>query len=84
VNHYSFYLEYDGRRTLAGTYEDPTDVVHVEGVLSAINTFTSTHKLKKALNESLSNGDYRAYFVKKPFLGAAREFIYYIKVNQNS
>jgi hypothetical protein len=83
VNHYSFYLEYDGRRTLAGTYEDPTDVIPAEGVLSAINTFASTYKLRKASNETLSNGDYRAYLVKKSFLGAAREFIYYIKVNQN-
>ncbi|MFT8312356.1 MAG: hypothetical protein ABF629_14440 [Sporolactobacillus sp.] len=79
MGRFLFYLEYDGKRTVSNTYESPVDVVHADGVLGAVSAFAEKNKLKKVRNESLENGNYRAFFIKKAYFGRSREIVYFIQ-----
>ncbi|GEB77507.1 hypothetical protein [Sporolactobacillus inulinus] len=75
---FSFYLEYDGRRTVS-TYDAPTEVIRANGLLEALSLFAEKRKLKKAGSETLENGQVRAYFVQKKLFSAPREYVYMVR-----
>ncbi|MDN3954734.1 hypothetical protein [Sporolactobacillus laevolacticus] len=79
MSRFLFYLEYDGKRTLSNTYETPVDEVHADGVLSAISLFAAKNGLKKEENESLENGNFRVFYIKKGLFGRSKEVVYFVK-----
>ncbi|MCO7177085.1 hypothetical protein ACFP7A_13940 [Sporolactobacillus kofuensis] len=79
MEQYCFYLEYDGKRTVSHSYESPAAVINSEGIRNAIHSFAEKNSLKVDSQESLTDGNYRVFFVKRSLFGGGREFVYYVK-----
>jgi len=79
LDKYHFYLEFDGKRTVSKAYEVPIDDIMAMNVKQAIDRFCKRKHLECLQFEELTGKTYRAYLVKKAFLKAPVEQVYFIK-----
>lgn len=73
---YEFYLEYDGKRTVAQDYNNPADTIVEATIEKAAKKFAKRKKLKfMDYDVLMSDNGFRLYFENKK-----NELIYYVKV----
>lgn len=73
---YEFYLEYDGKRTVAQDYSNPVDTIVEATIEKAGKKFARRKKLKfMDYDVLMDDHGFRLYFENKK-----SEFIYYVKV----
>lgn len=75
---YSFYLEFDGRKTTSGNREQPEESVHANSISQAITKFEKKNKLKSNNYEPLIGEGYRVYFESKGWRSKHKELIYFV------
>lgn len=73
---YEFYLEFDGERSIAQTYQIPQDTVVERTIDRAAKKFAKRKKMKYIDHESLAgeDGTYRVYFEKK-----RKEYVFFVR-----
>jgi hypothetical protein len=79
MNQFDFYLEFDGRRTHEDAYDVPVEKVLATNIRQALEKFCKKKKLTLNQYEALSEDTFRGYLVKKAFLKANKEYVYYIE-----
>ncbi|HET6872307.1 MAG TPA: hypothetical protein VFH42_04895 [Sporolactobacillaceae bacterium] len=82
MNQFDFYLEFDGKRTDEKAYDAPTDKVMAMNIRQAIEKICKRKKLAMRQYEALTENTFRCYLIKKAFLKADREYVYYIERKQ--
>ncbi|RYM05489.1 hypothetical protein EWH99_05750 [Sporolactobacillus sp. THM7-7] len=77
---YTFYIEYDGKRTISNSYDSPIDTIVADEAAIAVSRFAAKNKIKQISVDSLNGDEFRAFFVNRSLFGKSRELIYYIRV----
>ncbi|MFC7392999.1 hypothetical protein [Scopulibacillus cellulosilyticus] len=77
---YTFFLEYDGKKSSSSAYQHPEDIIVADQITEAINKFCSKNKLALNHYDPLMDEGYRIYLKEKK-LGKRREKIYYVEVS---
>lgn len=84
MNHFIFYVEFDGKRNITETFSRPSSTIIAPDIRSAAEKYATKNRLKSIECEPLDNGDYRVYFSDKKWLGRRSEYIYYVKKDENN
>ncbi|MFD2616173.1 MULTISPECIES: hypothetical protein [Terrilactibacillus] len=75
---FSFFIEYDGRKSHLAENSQPIETILADDVKKAIEQFAKKNKLHEVDYDDLQQGGYRVFFKQSRMFAKKREQIYYI------
>ncbi|TCP24932.1 hypothetical protein EV207_12235 [Scopulibacillus darangshiensis] len=79
---YTFYLEYDGKRTVSGERSRPEGTIPAGGISQAAKSFAKGRGLKPSDYDRLADSGYRVFYKAKKMFGKSKEVIYYVESDE--